>query len=277
MAGPIVSASRYRREKAGFMRRLSIALLLLGYAFSAANFKLYLTDGTYQLVSEYKVETDRVRFYSTERSDWEEVPLEMVDLKRTKADAAAREAQNEKDTRMLAEEDEARKAIRAEIHRIPQDPGVYWFEGDKTLHLSACESTLRTDKGREIWRRLSPIPTVPGIASLEIKGTHSEHVFRDPSQEFYIQLSDPEAFAIVRVTPKKDVRVVATVLIESTTKEVEENWVSVDIIQQELAAGGLYKFWPKADLLPGEYAVIEYTPNKMNAQIWDFAVSGKSH
>ena len=25
----------------------------------------------------------------------------------------------------------------------------------------------------------------------------------------------------------------------------------------------------------GEYAVIEYTPNKMNAQIWDFAIAAK--
>lgn len=261
------------------MRRFAIALLLLGCAlgsaFSAANFKLYMTDGTYQLVSEYKVEQDRIRFYSTERSDWEEVPLEMVDLKRTKADAAAREAQVEKSQRLTAEDDAARQAIRNEIKRIPQDPGVYWFDGEKTLHLDACESTLHTDKGREVWRRLSPVPSVPGMASLEIPGTHAEHVFHDPSQEFYIQLSEEEAFGIVRVTPKKDVRVVATVLIAAATKDVDENWQSIDIIQQQLSPDGLYKFWPKADLLPGEYAVIEYTPNKMNAQIWDFAISAK--
>jgi hypothetical protein len=256
------------------MRRFCIALLLLGCAVGAANFKLYMTDGTYQLVSDYKIGPDRVRFYSTERSEWEEVPLDMVDLKRTKADAAAREEEAAKADKMLAEDASARAAIRQEIRRIPKDPGVYWLEGDKTLHLAQCESTLRTDKGREIWRRLSPLPTVPGMASLQIDHPHSEHTFTDASPEFYIQLSDPEAFAIVKVATKKDIRVVATVMIDAVTKEYDEQWVTVDLIQQELAEG-LYKFWPKGDLLPGEYAVIEYTPNKMNAQIWDFAVEAK--
>jgi hypothetical protein len=254
------------------MRRLCIALLILGCALCAANFKLYMTDGSYQLVNEYKVEPDRVRFYSVERSEWEEVPLDMVDLKRTKADAAAKEQQAAKDTRMLTEENEARQALRTEIKRVPQDPGVYWFEGEKTYHLNACESTLHTDKGREIWRRLSPLPTVPGAATLEIKSPHSEHIFSDAAPEFYIQLSDQEGFGIVRVTSKKDIRVVATVTIEAMTKEVQEEWALMDIIQQQLTPDGLYKFWPKTDLAAGEYAVIEYTPNKMNAQIWDFSI-----
>src|ERR1035437_6147260 len=44
------------------------------FTLSAANLKLYTTDGEYQLVREYRVEGDRVKFYSVERSEWEEVP-----------------------------------------------------------------------------------------------------------------------------------------------------------------------------------------------------------
>ena len=33
--------------------------------------KLFLTDGTFQIVREYQREGDRVRYYSVERSDWE--------------------------------------------------------------------------------------------------------------------------------------------------------------------------------------------------------------
>ncbi|MCC6388986.1 MAG: hypothetical protein IT167_00185, partial [Bryobacterales bacterium] len=34
----------------------------------------------------------------------------------------------------------------------------------------------------------------------------------------------------------------------------------------------LYKIWPMQPLPPGEYAVIEYTEGKVNAQIFDFSV-----
>jgi len=33
--------------------------------------KLMLTDGTFQLVREYKIEGDRVRYYSVDSSQWE--------------------------------------------------------------------------------------------------------------------------------------------------------------------------------------------------------------
>jgi hypothetical protein len=48
----------------------------------------------------------------------------------------------------------------------------------------------------------------------------------------------------------------------------------VPILQREVAEG-LYKIWPKAPLPPGEYAVVEFTPGKLNMQIWDFAVKAK--
>jgi hypothetical protein len=67
------------------MRKLCFVLLALALLAWAANVRLYLTDGSYHLVREYQVLSDRVRFYSVERGEWEEIPLEMVDLKRTKA------------------------------------------------------------------------------------------------------------------------------------------------------------------------------------------------
>ena len=57
---------------------------MLAVAAFAANIKLYLKDGNFHLVREYKVERDRVHFYSVERSQWEDIPLELVDLKRTR-------------------------------------------------------------------------------------------------------------------------------------------------------------------------------------------------
>ena len=50
--------------------------------------KLILKDGTFQIAREYTVEDDRVRYWSVERSQWEEIPAALVDWDAThKAEA----------------------------------------------------------------------------------------------------------------------------------------------------------------------------------------------
>ncbi len=57
--------------------------------------KLVLKDGTFQLAREYKRNGERVRYFSAERGDWEELPAAMIDWEATaKAEAAdAKEAE----------------------------------------------------------------------------------------------------------------------------------------------------------------------------------------
>jgi hypothetical protein len=260
------------------MRRiLAILLLAVFAAWAAVNVKLYLKDGGYHLVREYDVQSDRVRYYTVERSQWEEIPLDLVDLKRTKAEAAAREDKFEKDAKSLTEEEEAHKALQKEVLRIPQNPGVYWLDGSETRTLKAAESTIHTDKGRKILRYLTTMPQMMnGKGTLEIQGAHSLNVFTDPEQEFYLQLSESEGFGIVRLASSKTgVRVVEDLTFIPTTKDVEEQLDPVDMIQLELAQGGLYKIWAKDPLRAGEYAVVQYTPGKLNVQVWDFAIKPK--
>ncbi len=59
------------------MRKYLLALTILVCAAWAANVKLFLKDGSYHVVREYEVQTDtdRVHFYSIERSQWEDIPL----------------------------------------------------------------------------------------------------------------------------------------------------------------------------------------------------------
>ena len=47
-----------------------------------------------------------------------------------------------------------------------------------------------------------PIPAVSGKGWLELQETHSRTVITNPSQEFYIQLSETERFGMVKLRPE---------------------------------------------------------------------------
>lgn len=253
------------------MRKLFLVLIIAATAAWAANVKLYLKDGGYHVVREYQVQGDRVHYYSVERGDWEDIPLDLVDLKRTKTEASTREAQLEADAKALAEEEKAERQVAKEVSRIPQDPGVYWLEGTETKVLKQAESTVHNNKGRSVLKRLAPVPIVSGKATLEVQGNNSLNVFKDPEQEFYIQLSEPERFGIVKLTVGKGVRIVENLTFVPVSNEIVEENQPVHILRKQLG-DGLYKIWPQEKLPPGEYAVVQYTEGKLNMQVWDFAV-----
>jgi hypothetical protein len=256
------------------MWKCVLALSVLACAAWAANLKLYMKDGSYHVVREYQVQPDRVHFYSVERSDWEDLPLDLVDLKRTESEATARQTKLVEDAKAMADEEKAERELEKEKRRIPQDPGVYWLMGTEVQVMKAAESTVHTNKGRAILKRLSPVPMVSGKATLELQGAHSLNVFTEPEQEFYIQLTEPERFGIAKLTTKGPVRIVENLTTMPVVNEIQEDLVMVDILKKELD-GELYKIWPKEKLEPGEYAVVEYTEGKMNIQVWDFAIKAK--
>src|SRR5215471_21033773 len=57
----------------------ALALMTLASQAQDTPHRLILKDGSYQLVTKYEVKGDRVRYYSTEREDWEELPNSLVD------------------------------------------------------------------------------------------------------------------------------------------------------------------------------------------------------
>ena len=87
-----------RRQSSG--RCLFAAVLLLSVLAAPpvawANQKLYMKDGSYQVVSSYEIQGDRVRYFSVERAEWEEVPTSLVDFDATKRGAGRNQSHPEK-------------------------------------------------------------------------------------------------------------------------------------------------------------------------------------
>src|SRR5205823_2050588 len=119
----------------GLLLRAGACLILAaGLAVTpahAATVKLYLKDGSFQPAREYKVLGDRVRYYSTERGEWEEIPLDLVDLKKTESEIKEREESVREEAKAEEAEEKAERAAAREISLVPQEPGVYLIAGDK--------------------------------------------------------------------------------------------------------------------------------------------------
>lgn len=256
---------------------LSLFLAIFLMAVPGEIIRLYLKDGTYQLATEYKVVKDRVSYLSSERGEWEELPLDMVDLARTRKESVQHEEDLKSDAKAQAEEDKAEKLAAREVEEIPEQPGVYYIHNEKLEAVKVAESKIVNDKRRQVLKVLSPVPMVSGKATLEIDGDTSSKVISDPRPEFFFRLSDMERFALVKLTPtKKGSRIVENLRIVPVVKQVEQQFKEIETFKKQ-EGDNVYKIWPEKDMDPGEYALVEYTEGAeiVNTQVWDFRIVSK--
>jgi hypothetical protein len=255
------------------MRKLSFLIFVFCMAVSAANVKLFFKDGSDQLVREYSVEGDRVRFYSVDRDEWEEVPVSIVDLNKTKAEIQAHADAIRADAAAQAAEDKAERDARKQVASVPADPGVYLIGDDEKLTpLKVGESKVVTNKRRSVLKAISPIPLVPGKATLELDGAHASQGTSNRSPEFYIRLSEEERFGILRMGEHKGNRVVEKLTIQPVVKETVQEPDLVEVFRQQVG-DLLFKVWPQKPLDPGEYAVVQYSEENVDMQVWDFFIA----
>jgi hypothetical protein len=259
--------------------RLLLLLLLAAVLLFGETFKLFLKDGDFHMVREYQVQGERVRYFSTERGDWEEIPKELVDLEKTEAQRKQKQETLTKDARAQDEEEQAERAQRREIESIPIDSGAYIKEKGEVRALKSADYQILNDKKRKALQVLSPIPLVPGKATVVIKGERSSFGIKESRPEFFLRLAKEEKFGIIKLTPnsKKNLRIVENVSIIPVSRESLETRKQVETFETQLM-GNLYKVWPEKPLVPGEYALMEFADDE-NAEkediallIWDFAI-----
>ncbi len=167
-----------------------------------SNHRLILKDGTYQMVRQYQVVGDRVRYLSQERGEWEELPANLVDWDATRkwendhsgqpeeASPAMKEAE-ELDKEEAAEraDSKARMPEVATGLELPDQDGVFaldTFQGTPELvELTPAELDMNA-KTKHGLGTLNPLAA--SKANLELEGAHAKvhlHV-NDPA--FYLSL-----------------------------------------------------------------------------------------
>lgn len=248
------------------------ALFLLALAtLPAQRVTLYLKGGGDMLVREYQVVEDRVRYYSLERSQWEEIPLELVDMDKTTATAERAEKRRDALRRESAAERAAEAKAKTELHNVPVEDGIYHYLDGKTTALELQEVLLDKSTKRGILQVISPVPIVAGKHTRYIAGKSAKLSVEEDKPIFYVRDPTMTHFLLVKLEPHKDDRVVQIVQIVPVSKEVFEEQQEIEIFRQEYAAG-VYRVWPVKPLEAGEYAWIDFTPGQDDLRVWDFSV-----
>jgi hypothetical protein len=261
--------------------------------------KLMLKDGTYQVVREYKRDGERVRYFSMERGDWEEIPASMVDWDATAKEAEAAQKSSAETVAKIHKQEEGKRMdnvmdVDASLQVgggvfLPMGEGMFLVEGKSVRLLLQVDSHLKTDKTRAIEQVLSPVPIVPGKKHMEIPGTHATLRLRSQSPEFYLREAPPDPEQVSRIKKSSrpeegagpDVELLRAKVthggrqfetISSLFGEEMSRDRSALAIQRWEVAPTVYRFTLGEPLPPGEYVLAEVTEDGLNMYVWDFGV-----
>jgi hypothetical protein len=271
--------------------------------------RLILKDGTYQSVTKYEIHGERVRYYSAERGEWEEVPKALIDWDATDKFEQGREQgkfapeavdlDKELDAERKAEQ--ARSPQVAPGLHLPDEGGIFLLDTYQNLpQLSELQqSGADLDKNTKSNILRSTINPLAGARqTIELPGTHAKIQAHTSVPSLYISvdadlgrqnpgasatvqatgepppLPPSERFRIIRVEVKGSKRVAGAVKIGVTGKikmKTDERYVAATVTAM---TGGWVKVTPTEPLAAGEYAVAEMLGKEgMNLYVWDFGVN----
>jgi hypothetical protein len=244
--------------------------------------KLLLKDGSFQLVREYKIDGDRVRYYSLDSSQWEEMPAALVDWDATK-NAEAEEAK--RDAAAVAKVDSQEKARNAEMTLdvdaslevapglfLPPGEGLFAFDGKTILPLTQAATAENLSKKQLLKQVLVPVPIVPTRHTVSIAGTRARLRLANGQPEIYMRTADgrePE-MELVRAHVHGDARQIEN--LDQLFGETHSTRDSISM-QRWAIAPGVSRFTLSQALEPGEYVFTEIVQGQGSSLfVWDFGV-----
>jgi hypothetical protein len=292
-----------RRNRTRALLLLLAALFVLAIPSHAQQLskRLILKDGSYQLATKWEVKGDRVRYFSAERNEWEELPNSLVDWPATEKfekDRAAGVPAPE----AVELDKEAEAERRAEEAKTPQvAPGLHLPDSGGMLLLDTFETqpqlVLLQQNTGEVNRntktnilRSAINPIASNKSTIELEGSHASVQAHATLPTIYVNVDEDQGsnsasqpgpqqpqqpwdrYHIVRAQPKKGKRVIGDIKVSALGKSTQEqNLVATN---SQRLTGGWVKVTPVNALEPGEYAVVELMgKDGMNTYVWDFGVN----
>jgi hypothetical protein len=249
--------------------------------------KLMLKDGTFQLVREYQVDGDRVRYYSIDQRDWQEIPAALVDWDATK--------------KVAGEDTKRNAAIVAKVHALevahhstpmdidasievapnvflPPGEGLFEFDGKSIRQLPQAEADIKFSKSQMLKQVLIPVPIVPTRHTVSLPGNRAKFRIKSGQLEFYMRTADGREpdLDLLRARVHNDKRDLEN-LDQLFKEEATTGKIALPIQRWEIAQG-VYRFTLGENVEPGEYAVAERVQGGATSlYFWDFGVDPGSN
>jgi hypothetical protein len=296
-----------RIRNAGTILSVSLAalFLILPVPAPAQNQarRLILKDGSYQSVTKYEIHGDRVRYFSAERGEWEEVPKSLIDW-----DATDKFEQGRLQNKLAPEAVELDKELEAERKtqqarspqvapglRLPDEGGIFLLDTyqDQPQLSELQQSGGDLDKNTKSNILRAAINPLAGVKqTIELPQAHAKVQSHTAVPSLYINIDPNEGapataqaatgeppplppadrFKIIRVEVKGGKRVAGAIKIAVTGKmKADERFAAATVTAM---TGGWVKLTPTEPLTAGEYAVAEMLGKEgMNLYVWDFGVN----
>ncbi len=245
--------------------------------------KLILKDGTYLLISKYQIVGDRVRYYSVERSEWEEIPSSLVNWPATRKAAGAPNATEKKAMRLARDVDIEAHPEQYDVGPglglpigvlLPPGQGMFAYNGGSILKLTTDLAKLNLNKGRFLATLVVPVPVLAKTYTVSLAGKHAKTRIASPEPVFFYRTSSRlrPHFRLIQAVIHGKRRNIEVRSVYFGAKQTKADEIPTTMHQVE---NDTYRITADQDLSPGEYVLAEVDPGRgIDMYVWDFGIAG---